>query len=481
MKLKKLLNENLWNERKFGESLPTLEDTTKAHKLKQEQDGKEQHLDDKEKEKARKLGLVWKGKGYGKKDDDHISHKNVDGKLTKVDDDGKSDKSEPKKLSGKDFDRDLPSDGPNPTSKDKPLVKKGEPVKIDDDAQETIDGMDWDKYNENIPISYFTSKFSNNTDEWNSQINRVYDEFEESGVPQEELDKLEDALIRDEDEYDYDLSEVPEEEMKEKSKILKDFHTKYSTSGNKKSASIDKVRTAKELNDSEQIKKDPMGTVEKLDDLLRDVSDELEELPDSELADDQYAIVNDEFGLQLSRLQDDIEFGDDEEKEDAIKGLKDLTSDVEKFMNVNYSTLTGIAKPEKGQKTRGPVSMVGYRTGRNRSGGMYDNVNPSNKYLVESVNIFNREFGQPLPTLNDVMKAHQGNIQESREDAEKAKKELRMFAKEEGILRKRVLKLEGIMKTDSVNKDLAKQIKKSYKDNVTKFMREAVGLVKRMK
>jgi hypothetical protein len=36
MKLKKLLNENLWNERKFGEKLPTLEDTTKAYKLKQE-------------------------------------------------------------------------------------------------------------------------------------------------------------------------------------------------------------------------------------------------------------------------------------------------------------------------------------------------------------------------------------------------------------------------------------------------------------
>ena len=36
MKLKKLLNENLWNERKFGEPLPTLADTTKAYKLKQE-------------------------------------------------------------------------------------------------------------------------------------------------------------------------------------------------------------------------------------------------------------------------------------------------------------------------------------------------------------------------------------------------------------------------------------------------------------
>ena len=36
MKLKKLLNENLWNKRKFGEPLPTLEDTTKAYRLKQE-------------------------------------------------------------------------------------------------------------------------------------------------------------------------------------------------------------------------------------------------------------------------------------------------------------------------------------------------------------------------------------------------------------------------------------------------------------
>ena len=41
MKLKKLLNENVWNERKFGEPLPTLEDTSKAYKLKQEEEVKE--------------------------------------------------------------------------------------------------------------------------------------------------------------------------------------------------------------------------------------------------------------------------------------------------------------------------------------------------------------------------------------------------------------------------------------------------------
>ena len=41
MKLKKLLNENIWNNRKFGEPLPTLEDTSKAYKLKKEQEVKE--------------------------------------------------------------------------------------------------------------------------------------------------------------------------------------------------------------------------------------------------------------------------------------------------------------------------------------------------------------------------------------------------------------------------------------------------------
>ena len=36
MKLKKLLSESKVWERKFGEPLPTLEDTTKAYKMKQE-------------------------------------------------------------------------------------------------------------------------------------------------------------------------------------------------------------------------------------------------------------------------------------------------------------------------------------------------------------------------------------------------------------------------------------------------------------
>ena len=42
MKLKKLLKESVWNNRKFAEPLPTLEDTTKAYKLKKEQEVNEE-------------------------------------------------------------------------------------------------------------------------------------------------------------------------------------------------------------------------------------------------------------------------------------------------------------------------------------------------------------------------------------------------------------------------------------------------------
>lgn len=50
----------------------------------------EQTLDPDQKEKAKKMGLVWKGKGWGKKEDDFISYNVEKGKLVKVDRDGES-------------------------------------------------------------------------------------------------------------------------------------------------------------------------------------------------------------------------------------------------------------------------------------------------------------------------------------------------------------------------------------------------------
>lgn len=67
--------------------------------LKEEE---EKPLDDREKERAEKMGLKWLGKGYGKEDGKGVTHKNVDGKLVKVDKDGEEKPENPKtKVGGK--------------------------------------------------------------------------------------------------------------------------------------------------------------------------------------------------------------------------------------------------------------------------------------------------------------------------------------------------------------------------------------------
>jgi len=155
----------------------------------------------------------------------------------------------------------------------------------------------------------------------------------------------------------------------------------------------------------------------------------------------------------------------------------------------------------------------------------------NDKYLKESIDILNRSFGDPLPTLEDTMKKHKLNkeggkgsgrpakpggakdidnkmskaaqdandkmdrdekkkrenesisVTESPDDIRITKKELQMLIKIEGKFRERMLKVEqGFLRDPRTeNKKLAKDIKKSYKDNVTKFMREVVGMLKRMK
>ena len=67
-----------------------------------EKDG-EPPLDDKEKEKAKKMGLIWKGKGYGKENEDGISFKNQGGKLVKIEKDKDKEKDNPQKLTPKDL------------------------------------------------------------------------------------------------------------------------------------------------------------------------------------------------------------------------------------------------------------------------------------------------------------------------------------------------------------------------------------------
>jgi hypothetical protein len=112
IKLKELVSESAWN-RKFGEPLPTLEDTTKKHQTEASRPGEPEH----------KEGDVWQtdsGWAAWRKGDDSaeygIQSKKAADKWAKGEevgyDDGDHDEKEPAgKLSGGDFERDGGDDG----------------------------------------------------------------------------------------------------------------------------------------------------------------------------------------------------------------------------------------------------------------------------------------------------------------------------------------------------------------------------------
>ena len=74
-------------------------------------------------------------------------------------------------------------------------------------------------------------------------------------------------------------------------------------------------------------------------------------------------------------------------------------------------------------------------------------------------------------------------VNESVEDKNRAKKKFQSLAKHEGGFRDKMFKLEQAFLRDArpENRELAKQLKKIYKDNVTNFMRETAKLVKKLK
>ena len=63
----------------------------------------------------------------------------------------------------------------------------------------------------------------------------------------------------------------------------------------------------------------------------------------------------------------------------------------------------------------------------------------------------------------------------------KAKNKLQKLIKDESKFRLHMNELALIMSKDDVNKDLANDVIKSYKSNVTNFMRDVVRAVKKVK
>ena len=117
-----------------------LEDYKKIAKELLIEADEQQPLDDKEKEKAKSQGLVYKGFGnWGKDKEGPTTHKNVDGKLVQVDKDKDDEKPSGQKLGGSDFDRDDTFGAPG-SEVDKYLKSlRGKPGYDDEDDEGDID------------------------------------------------------------------------------------------------------------------------------------------------------------------------------------------------------------------------------------------------------------------------------------------------------------------------------------------------------
>jgi len=106
---------------------------------------------------------------------------------------------------------------------------------------------------------------------------------------------------------------------------------------------------------------------------------------------------------------------------------------------------------------------------------------------------WDRKFGEPLPTLSDVMGKHEDcgcggthacaceSVNEDVKDVMKAKKIQKQIETAESRMRLHMYELADRMSADIPNGKLADQLIKSYQKNVTKFMRDMLSFVKKMK
>ena len=114
------------------------------------------------------------------------------------------------------------------------------------------------------------------------------------------------------------------------------------------------------------------------------------------------------------------------------------------------------------------------------------------KNLIKESHAWDRKFGEPLPTLFDVMEKHGDcgcdsthecicKITEDVKDIVKAKKLSQKLQTIEARFRKAMYDLDDRLNADIVNQKHSKPLKDSYKKNVTKFMRDMLSIVKKMK
>ena len=416
MKLKDLIKENLWNERKFGEPLPTLEDTMKAHQLKE-----------KEEDGYVSIGFGrFKKKGQEDKDGADVYVKSDKGQYVKTKDQSSDDKGDDSEKKEK----------PKVNIFDKPKVgTKPKGNKTADTLTKGLKDGGLNPYKDG-PL-----------------INQALDDI---GGDHSDLKKRIDTYG----------DNVPSSKGKSEAQYQKEID-KYKEEGEKLSNDIVDAISDKPKKSNGKPQNEPYNDGEIETVVEKDV-DEIKAMLYGKNPLAKYMSYKDDKHIQQHL--------------DALKDVGNMSPGKEDFHRDElFSVLSQAQKNMEMGKIKQAERFSGDRKFLPKS--KEESVNPSDKFLKESIDLLKRDFGQPLPTLKSVMEKHQKNVKEGPDDVRVTKKQLQMLIKQEAAFRKRMLNIEqGFLRDPRPeNKKLAKDIKKSYKDNVTKFMREVVGMLKRMK
>ena len=90
-----------------------------------------------------------------------------------------------------------------------------------------------------------------------------------------------------------------------------------------------------------------------------------------------------------------------------------------------------------------------------------------------------------LSELKTIIELMEMSLSEDISDKARASKAIERLKKAEATFREKMYKfydvLQGKVSKDKTNKPLSKELKKKYRSNVTKFMRDALGLKKKVK
>ena len=170
--------------------------------------------------------------------------------------------------------------------------------------------------------------------------------------------------------------------------------------------------------------------------------------------------------------------------DDLTKKVKEM---YESILNENPAVIATAARMDIQNKQGKKVSV---NTARQSSYASKDpSAHKKAKSIFQRIKDKFKKKDKPAPkkqSKSDVdfyKRQFTGEVKEGPDDVRFARRALSKIAKHEANLRKSMFELEQAFLRDprQENQKLAKDLKKNYKDGITKFMRDSVQMIKRMK